>query len=123
MSEPKILNLDVLAEDTGLEISIKGEVYSVREMTVDDFIYINQRAEELAGEKSAVAHVENSKQLIKRFIPDLPDEDLGNLNFSQLHAVVAFIKGASVKDIMASKLNGKGEKLGQETEEGNAQAL
>lgn len=123
MKEPKILNLDVLAEDTGLEISIKGNVYPVRDMTVDDFIYINSRAEALAGEKSAVAHVENSKELIKRFIPELPEEDLGSLNFSQLHAVVAFIKGASVKDILASKQNGKGEKLGEETPEGNPQAL
>lgn len=93
---PKVLNLDVLAPKEVRELHMAGKVYTVKEMSVEDFIEASRMAEAMEGVTSFAEQMEASIKLIKRSIPEIDEEFLKRLNMEQLAAVSKFVRGEEI---------------------------
>lgn len=87
----KILNIDALAAEER-EIQLKGRTYKVEEMSVQNFIETTKSAETILG-RPLSEQVEESVKMIKRSIPEVPEEELRAVPLRNLQAIIAFIRG------------------------------
>ena len=67
----KLLNLNQLAAKEVREVQIGDKTYSIKEMSVEDFIETTRVAEEMEKEASYAKQLEATVKLIKRAVPDL----------------------------------------------------
>lgn len=92
----KILNLDKIAPKENRELHLGGQVYQVRDMSVEDFIETSRLAERLEDEKSFAVQMEASIQIIQRAVPTIDVAVLKQLSLEQMSAVSRFVRGEEV---------------------------
>lgn len=109
----KLLNLNQLNPKEGREVQIGDKTYSVKEMSVEDFIETTQVAEQMESEPSYAKQIAATVGLVKRSIPDIDSAVLMSLSLEQLRALTAFIRGADPASIV-------GEAEASAGEQGNA---
>lgn len=89
----KLLNLNQLAAKEVREVQIGEKTYTIKEMSVEDFIETTRVAEEMEKETSYAKQIEATVKLIKRAIPELDPQAVMGLSLDQLRALTAFIRG------------------------------
>lgn len=103
----KVLNLDELAPEQRV-LTIKGQQYPMKEMTVADFIEITKEAQAAESaerrELSLGEQVEMLVEAIVKAFPTCPREVLLGLALNQLTAILTFVRGevpdeASVEEV------------------------
>lgn len=104
----KILNLDKLSSHDHRELSIGGQTYSVKPMSVEDFIETTLTAERLADERSVAKQIQATIKLIKRSVPTIDESTLLQLSLEQLRAITAFVRGEDPADIVEEREAGSG---------------
>lgn len=107
----KLLNLDEVASDIEKEITLGGETYPMESISVDDYINLVRKEEELA-KKEEVTGVENFDFLfdvVASSFPTMPKEVIGKLKLQQLTAIMDFIK-ADAEAGKSEKSVGKSQK-------------
>jgi CCR4-NOT transcriptional regulation complex NOT5 subunit len=107
----KLLNLNQLSPKEVREVQIGDKTYSLKEMSVEDFIETTKVAEAMESETSYAKQLTATITLVKRSIPEIDETILLNLSLEQLQALTAFIRGASPEELIKPK---------EEVEQGNA---
>lgn len=92
------------------KLELAGVSYDVSEMTVANFIETMKQAKELEGVKDAAVQVEGSIALVKRFVPQAPEDVLRRLSIEQLGMVIAYVQGDLTVDAEGNPVLA-GEKL------------
>lgn len=90
----KTLNLDSIAAVTRT-LTLGGQTYDVKEMTVENFIETTKEAQKLE-EKGSVTfadQIEATIGMIVRSVPGCPVEKLRGLSIEQLITVSKFLRG------------------------------
>lgn len=108
----KYLNLDDVAPPQKT-VKINGVEYKVSDMTVENFIETSR----VVDDKEATAEQQTlqSVKTLKRFIPDIPEEELMKLTFEKLTVLIHFVNGAYAEvlakapDEPAAETESKGE--------------
>lgn len=98
----KLLNLNQLSAIDAREVQIGEKTYTVREMSVEDFIETTRVAEAMESETSYAKQLEATMALIKRSIPEIDQGVLMSLSLEQLRALTAFIRGEEPEKIVAA---------------------
>jgi hypothetical protein len=89
----KILNLDSLAAPKRT-VTLNNQDYQVKDMTVQDFIEITKRAEELESKKAGfLENFEATIETVSAALPGCPKEVLRGLTIEQMGALTKFIRG------------------------------
>ncbi len=105
----KILNLDELAPEEK-QLKLKGEGYSMKEMSVDDFISITRKAEKIEKDSTDMPmsdRVEFLMDMVCDSFPTCPRDDLRGLNLEQLNAIIEFARGDMDKEAKEGDEKGK----------------
>ncbi|NTX17955.1 hypothetical protein [Burkholderia cepacia] len=93
-SAVKILDLDNLpTSQPQRQITLGGNSYAVRDMTVEMFIDAQQAAKRLEGETDILKQLDETIVAIMRAVPEVPEAELRKLTFEKLSVVGAFIRG------------------------------
>lgn len=103
----KLLNLNQLAAKEVREVQIGEVTYSIKEMSVEDFIETTKVAEEMESEASYAKQLEATVKLIKRSIPEIDASVLMGLSLEQLRGLTAFIRGEDPAKIVAPQEGGE----------------
>lgn len=90
----KLLNLDDLSQQEERVLILGGVDYPMTEMTVKDFIEINQDAQALKGETDPGTLMETTINLIQRSFPTCPREVLLGLGLTKLNRIMKFTSEA-----------------------------
>jgi len=92
-----VLNLDTLAKEERL-ITLEGESYAMKEMSVEDFVNITKRAEEVEkkGEDTISKRIEFLVETVLISFPTCPKEVLVRQGLTKLNAIVDFARDGSV---------------------------
>lgn len=112
----EILNIDAFAE-TKRQIKLRGEVYSVEESTVQQFINNLKAAEDLeksGKEQGFIESFEGSVKVISEAIPTLDQAEIRKFKMPAMLAVLQFIRG----ELDPTMLEGNVSKEAVKTEEG-----
>lgn len=109
----KLLNLNELSGKEKREVQIGAKTYSIKEMSVEDFIETTRIAEEMEKETSYAKQISATVGLIKRAIPDISDDVLMNLSLDQLRGLTAFIRGVDAETIINAEREAQAEAEGQ----------
>lgn len=88
----KLLNIDTIAPLADREIVLNGEHYKVKETSVQLFLEVAEFEKKNANIDSLQGQVQAMIDLIKKFIPDLPEEVLMRATLDQLGLMVRFIR-------------------------------
>lgn len=102
----KLLNLNQLAAKEVREVQIGEKTYSIKEMSVEDFIETTKVAESMESETSYARQLEATVKLVKRSIPDIDGSVLMGLSLDQLRGLTAFIRGEDPSQIVAPQEQG-----------------
>lgn len=111
----KLLNLNQLSPKEARVVQIGEQTYTIKAMSVEDFIETTRVAEAMEAESSYAVQLSETIKLIKRSIPDVDNTVLLGLQLEQLRALTAFIRGEDPSVIMAEH-----ETPPVQGEEGNA---
>ena len=95
----KVLNLDKLAPRTGRELVLFGETYTVKELSVKDFIRINEHAEKLTEDSELGVQISATIDVIVNQIPGIDRKILEELNPVELKMILDFVKGDDPEDL------------------------
>jgi len=90
----KMLNLDDLAQEQR-QLRWKGQVYQMKEMSVDDFIKITKMSESISKDATVAEQMDMAIQLISYSFPEIGVEQLKTLEMPQLNALVDFTMAAN----------------------------
>ena len=102
----KVLNLDELAQEERV-LTIKGQDYPMKEMSVSEFIVATREAEKAQkeAEKEGATELELS-EVMERLVdmmsdsfPTCPKEELSALKMAHLNAILEFMKGDVEKEV------------------------
>lgn len=107
----KFLDLDSLQDDLQITIKLKGETHALKEMSVADFIWVQQRSKDLEANQDELSNIKSLVEIIHRQFPTTKIEDLQELPLSKLMSIGNFVREAT--------LNGA-ESAIQAAKEGNA---
>lgn len=99
----KLLNLNQLSPKETRQVQIGESNYTIKEMSVEDFIETTRVAESLENEMSYAKQLQATVQLIKRAIPKIEESVLLNLSLDQLKALTGFIRGEDPATLMGDK--------------------
>lgn len=99
----EVLNLDDLVTPAKKKLSVGGKQYEIKTMTVQAFIDMGKKIEEVAKDPSK--EVEILVDLVKINIPDIPDDVLMALTLDQLNAIYKFAQAEA--DEAAEEAEGK----------------
>ena len=89
----KLLNLNQLSPKEVREVRIGDKLYSIKEMSVEDFIETTRVAEAMETEMSYAKQLNATIGLVRRSIPDISESVLLQLSLEQLRALTAFVRG------------------------------
>ena len=89
----KLLNVDSFLNKERFLV-LAGKQYPVREILLEDFIFIQEKMAELAGVEDAIVQVDASVKLILRMTEGLTEELLRKIPMTKLEDIVLFIRGA-----------------------------
>lgn len=89
----KLLNLNQLSPKEVREVQIGEKLYSIKEMSVEDFIETTRVAEAMETEMSYAKQLNATIGLVKRSIPEIEESILLQLSLEQLRALTAFVRG------------------------------
>ena len=109
----KVLNLDKLSTKGTRVLRLAGTDYAVHPMTVGNYVETTMAAERMVdtGDASLLTELRETVAMIRRSVPDAPQDVLSNLELAQLRAIVDFIKGDdSVADSQAAPAEGEDPK-------------
>ena len=115
----KLLNLNHLSPKEMRQVQIGEKSYTIKEMSVEDFIETTRVAESLEAETSYAKQLQATIGLIKRAIPTIEESLLLGLSLEQLKALTGFIRGEDPAKLLAEAA---GEQVVEEAkdEAGNA---
>lgn len=96
----KVLNLDKLSTKGTRKLRLGGVDYEVLPMSVGNFVETTLAAERMVeqGDVSIATELKEAVAMIRRSVPDAPEEALMALELEQIKLIVAFIKGDDVGD-------------------------
>ena len=97
----KVLNLDKLSTKGSRKLRLAGVDYDVLPMTVGNFVETTLAAERMVdeGNVSMAAELKEAVAMIRRSVPDAPENALNELELEQIRVIVAFIKGDDVGEV------------------------
>ena len=106
----QVLNLDELAQEERV-LTLGGKNYTMKEMSVREFIHATREAEKAQkeAEKEGATELEMSEVMeklvgmISDAFPDCPKEALSGLKIVQLNAILEFMKGDMDKELGETK--------------------
>ncbi len=93
----KLLNLDDIALDSQRTVKYKGETYSVRDFSVEEFIKFQKHFNnfrkyyESSNDEDMEKVIAEVKELTKLGVPEFPVAEVSNLNPVQMLALVSMI--------------------------------
>ncbi|MGZ8172581.1 MAG: hypothetical protein ACXWT0_01635 [Methylobacter sp.] len=96
----KILNIDGLGKKEDRAITLKGVSYPLKEMSVGDYIKINEMAEEV-DKKGDISPVDTVKFLVESIaisFPTCPKEILMELTSAELSIISTFARDGSMPE-------------------------
>lgn len=102
----KLLNLDQLNAKEVREVQIAGTSYTIKEMSVEDFIETTRVAEAMEKETSYAKQLQATVTLIKRAIPTIDQGVLMQLSLDQLRVLTAFIRGEDPAKLIGEQAEG-----------------
>lgn len=111
----KLLNLNQLSPKETRQVQIGETNYTIKEMSVEDFIETTRVAEALETETSYGKQLEATIGLIKRAIPTIDQTTLLNLSLEQLKALTGFIRGEDPASLVGE------QKVEDKTTEGSTE--
>lgn len=99
----KMLNLDTFAKEDRT-ITIKGVVYDVQEMTVENFIETTKAIEALEDKEkqSNADQIETTIDMILRSVPKLPRDILRTMSLDKMAVIAKFLRGEMDEEITKS---------------------
>jgi hypothetical protein len=106
MSNPKIIDLDALVQDT-IGFRLAGKVHELKPVTFKDFLENMKDLQKVGKSPSIEEEMTLSKRMLLRAFPTLTEDDVDNLTMSQMQMIVA----------EAHKFNGQSEGAEQATAE------
>lgn len=106
MSNPKIIDLDVLAEDT-IGFKLNGKVHELKPVTFKDFLTNMKDLQNVGKAPSIEEEMNLSKTMLLRAFPSLTSDDIDNMTMAQMQLIVA----------EAHKFNGQTEGAKEATKE------
>lgn len=106
MSNPKIIDLDVLTQDT-IAFRLNGKTHELKPVTFKDFLVNMKDLEKVGKAPSIEEEMELSKKMLLRAFPSLTSEDIDNMTMGQMQLIVN----------EAHKFNGQSEGAQQATSE------
>lgn len=112
----KLLNIDTIAPLAEKEIILNGKKYAVKETSVQLFLEIVEFEKQNANIETVQEQIEAMIALIRKFIPDIPEEVLLQATVAQLGTIVRFIRN----DIDEEPT--ENEKVEAEAKEGTTEA-
>lgn len=108
-----LLNLDELAE-VSKQVKLHGEVYEMKEASVREYIAFQRDAKKLeANGDDGLEEFEMSIRMISLMFPDIPEDVLSSLTFSQLSKIIQLIQKGDdeiVKEVEAAEATEDSEK-------------
>lgn len=110
----KVLNLDKLAKEKRV-LTFGGEKYPMKELSVNGFIELTKRAEEiekLEGD-SLATRISFLVETVQMSFPTCPAEVLGEKSLDELNAIVAFARDGSIPSDEDESEEGSEEKKEQ----------
>lgn len=106
MSNPKIIDLDALVQDT-IGFKLNDKVHELKPVTFKDFLS-NMKDLQLVGKSPSIEEEMNlTKRMLQRAFPTLTEDDIDNLTMGQMQMIVA----------KAHEINGQAEGAQKATEE------
>ena len=98
----KVLNLDAMAP-IRRTVTLGGQEYAVKEMTVEHFVEINQLANELdlTKDSTPVQQVEATVKAVSLALEGCPIEKIRRLTIDQLSTLALYVRGELDDEITA----------------------
>lgn len=96
----KYLNLDQLVQEERV-VTIGGVQHTMKEMSVEDFIVLQQEAGKLSEDASMGEQIEALVKMIARSFPTMKEAELRALPLRHLNAILEFTRESGEKVVEA----------------------
>lgn len=122
MSNLKICNLDVIAPVQKRELVLSGKTYEVLPLSVERFIDLQMKRQEMVQSTDLAKTFEIAKSMIKVAIPTLEDNVFSLLTMEQMSYLTDFILDNLPDDKLVSESEKKAEPEKAKPEKDEAEA-
>lgn len=122
MSNLKICNLDVIAPVQKRELVLSGKTYEVLPLSVERFIDLQTKRQEMVQSTDLAKTFEIAKSMIKVAIPTLEDNVFSLLTMEQMSYLTDFILDNLPDDKLVSESEKKAEPEKAKPEKDEAEA-
>jgi hypothetical protein len=109
MSKTKILNFDKIAPTRVLQLEIEGRTHEVREMSVGDFVTLQQDIKRLEESDDVAEQLETTVNMIVRMVPGLDRDVVRGWPLPKLNAVAHFVQSGAVPEDEPEQAESEGE--------------
>lgn len=113
MSDTRFLNLDEYAPSVVLTVQIKGVKHEVKEMSVEDFAWVQRETRKVQALKEKTEQFNLLIAMLVRMFPTASEEIFRSLSIAQLSKLMEFALdvatdgGEAVKQVVKDKSAGK----------------
>lgn len=122
MSNLKICNLDIIAPVQKRELVLNGETYEVLPLSVERFIDLQMKRQEMVQSTDLAKTFDIAKSMIKVAIPTLEDNVFSLLTMEQMSYLTDFILDNLPDDKLVSESEKKAEPEKAKPEKDEAEA-